>query len=226
MATTVHEQPKLKPSREPGKWQPDLGGGGRIPVPADGPMRSLKDFSEPPASTAMWVLIAAIVMSFAAFTSALVVRQGGALDWRHLTLPPILFLNTVVILLSSVSLEITRRQIGIRMSARSVRAGKPALWLGATAFLGSLFIAGQYAAWLQLRAQGLYMSTSPNSSFFYLFTVLHALHVLGGMIGLLYVGVKLERMTLRRSTLTAMCRYWHFIGILWLYLLYILWARI
>src|SRR5271167_1801307 len=109
MATTVHEQPKLNPSRAPGKLQ--SGGGGGDLFPSAGSLRSVKDFSEPPASTAMWVLIAAIVMSFAAFTSALVVRQGGAPDWRHLALPPILYWNTAVLLLSSMSFELSRREI-------------------------------------------------------------------------------------------------------------------
>jgi cytochrome c oxidase subunit 3 len=89
-----------------------------------------------------------------------------------------------------------------------------------------LFVAGQFAAWLQLRAQGLYLSTNPNSSFFYVLTVAHALHVFGGLGGLTRVIVKLNRATLRKSTLDATSHYWHFMDGLWVYLLWLLWARL
>jgi cytochrome c oxidase subunit 3 len=95
----------------------------------------------------------------------------------------------------------------------------PARWLYVTAFLGVVFVAGQYAAWLQLRSEGLYLATNPASSFFYLLTAVHALHVLGGLGGLTYVLRKLHTVVLRRSTLDTFSRYWHFMGILWVYLL-------
>jgi len=89
-----------------------------------------------------------------------------------------------------------------------------------------LFVAGQYMAWLQLRSQGLYLATNPNSSFFYVFTALHALHVMGGLAGLGRVIRKLDLGTLRRSTLNATSTYWHFMGVLWIYLFLLLWMRI
>jgi cytochrome c oxidase subunit 3 len=81
-------------------------------------------------------------------------------------------------------------------------------------------------AWLQLRAQGLYLATNPNSSFFYVFTAVHALHVLGGLLGLLRVIRKLGQSALRRSTLNATSYYWHFMGVLWVYLFLLLWMKI
>jgi cytochrome c oxidase subunit III len=89
-----------------------------------------------------------------------------------------------------------------------------------------LFVAGQYVAWSQLRAAGLYLATNPSSSFFYVLTVTHALHVLGGLGGLLYVIRKLRKSSLRRSTLNAAARYWHFMDLLWLYLLLLLWLKL
>jgi cytochrome c oxidase subunit 3 len=77
-----------------------------------------------------------------------------------------------------------------------------------------------------LRAQGLYLATNPNSSFFYLLTAVHAIHVLGGLGGLVRVIAKLNHLTLKKSTLVATSRYWHFMGVLWIYLLLVLWARI
>jgi cytochrome c oxidase subunit III len=165
-------------------------------------------------------------MSFAAFTSALIVRQGAALDWHHLTLPNVLYWNTLVLLASSVTLQLARRRVAVFMGGPRTLDQSPGRWLYVTAFLGVVFVAGQYAAWLQLRSQGLYLATNPNSSFFYLLTALHGLHVLGGLYGLTYVIRKLNRVVLRRSTLDSFSCYWHFMGILWVYLLLLLWMRL
>jgi cytochrome c oxidase subunit 3 len=81
-------------------------------------------------------------------------------------------------------------------------------------------------AWSQLRGQGLYLATNPSSSFFYVLTVAHVLHVLGGLAGLAYVIVRLSKSELRRSTLDAASRYWHFVDILWVYLLVLLWMKL
>jgi cytochrome c oxidase subunit 3 len=173
----------------------------------------------------MWVALAAITMSFAALTSALVVRQGSGIDWQPITLPPILFGNTIVLLLSSATLEVARRRIGDARGLSS-KASACMRWMSMTLGLGLLFVGGQYTAWLRLRAEGLYLATNANSSFFYVFTGVHALHVLGGLAGLLYVVSKLRRSVLGRSTFTAAARYWHFMGALWVYLLFVLWSKL
>jgi len=204
----------------------DIGsGGGRTPTPAGGDLRAVKKYSPPPASTGIWVVLASITMSFLAFTSALVVRQGSSLDWQHLTLPPILYFNTLLLIGSSVALEVGRRQVRGFMTAKTLVAN-PARWLYVALFLGLLFVAGQFAAWLQLRAQGLYLATNPNASFFYVLTVMHALHVCGGLGGLTRVILKLKHSTLRKSTLDATSHYWHFMDGLWIYLLWLLWSRL
>ena len=102
----------------------------------------------------------------------------------------------------------------------------PARWLYITLVFGLLFVTGQYVAWVRLRAEGLYLATNPSSSFFYLLTAAHVLHVLGGLIGLLYVIGKLRKSQLRKSTLDAASRYWHFVDILWVYLLLLLWMKL
>src|ERR1700736_3683899 len=105
MATTVHEPPRIEDHRDPARLRSSSGKGGwRDLVPADGELRAVQEYAPPPASTGIWVILASISMTFAAFTSALVVRKGGAMDWRHLTMPSILYLNTVVLLASSVTL--------------------------------------------------------------------------------------------------------------------------
>ena len=224
MASTVNAPPKVKPHRSPGPG--GSGNGFRNLVPNDGNLRSVQDYAPVPSKSAIWVVIAAIAMSFAAFTSALVVRQGASTDWHHLTLPAILYWNTLVLLASGVTLEIARRRVAVFMGGSRTFDLNPARWLYVTAFLGGLFVVGQYVAWLQLRSEGLYLATNPNSSFFYLLTAIHALHVLGGLIGLTYVIHKLYRVVLRRSTLDSFAYYWHFMGILWVYLLVLLWMKI
>ena len=225
MATTVQQPPKVETRRSPQPGHPGNGGFGNL-VPNDGNMRAVQDHAPVPSKTGIWVVLAAITMSFAAFTSALVVRQGGSSDWHHLTLPNILFWNTLVLLASSVTLELARRRVAIFMGGPRTVDLSPARWLYITAGLGLMFVAGQYVAWLQLRSQGLYLATNPNSSFFYLLTAIHGLHVLGGLYGLTYVIRKLNRVSLRRSTLDSFSYYWHFMGILWMYLLLLLWMKL
>jgi len=165
-------------------------------------------------------------MMFAAFTSALIVRKGSSLDWRTFKLPSILFFNTGLLLASGVTLEVSRRRIAAFMGNIKSQVENPARWVYMTLFLGLLFVAGQYVAWSQLSAQGLYLATNPSSSFFYVLTATHALHVLGGLAGLSYVIRKLSKLSLRRSTLDATARYWHFMDALWLYLLLLLWMKL
>jgi cytochrome c oxidase subunit 3 len=234
MATTVHEPPKIDQERLPSQGSGN--GGWRNLVPASGDLRRVKDSSPPPASTGIWVGLAAITMSFAAFTSALIVRQGGATDWHHFTLPPVLYLNTLVIVASSITLELARRQIAAFMGGPKDKdndndkgtgqAASPAQWLYITLFLGLLFVAGQTFAWMQLKSQGFGLATNVSYSFFYVLTVAHALHVFGGLGGLVRVIAKLNKSVLRRSTLDATSRYWHFMGVLWVYLLLLLWMKL
>jgi cytochrome c oxidase subunit III len=223
MATTVREQRQIV-QRLPGAGQSGNGGGRNL-APVEGNLPAVEDHSPELAKTGVWVGLAAITMSFAALTSALVVRQGSGLDWHHITLPPILYANTLVLLTSSITLEVARRRI--TAYARGIEGQSVAMrWLGLTLALGLLFVAGQYIAWLQLKAEGLYLATNSNSSFFYVFTGVHALHVLGGLAGLMYVMSKLNRSILRRSTFAAAAQYWHFMDILWLYLLWVLWMNL
>jgi cytochrome c oxidase subunit III len=225
MATTIHEPPSIDPDRVPDRAHSGNGDWRNL-APADGQPRVTQEYSPPPSSTAIWVVIFAVTMMFAAFSSALFVRKGSSLDWRTFTLPSILYFNTLLLIASSVTLEVARRRVATFMSGPKNQAGSPARWLYMTLFLGLLFVAGQFVAWSNLRAEGLYLATNPSSSFFYVLTVAHALHVLGGLGGLIYVIHKLNKSVLRRNQLVAAARYWHFMGILWLYLLLLLWMKL
>ncbi len=224
MATTIQPPPSIEHERLPSQGSGN--GGWRNLVPAGGDLRRVKNYSPPPASTGIWVGLAAIAMTFAAFTSALIVRQGSALDWRHFTLPPVLYLNSLVIVGSSFTLEIARRRIATFMGGTRDKSESPALWLYITLCLGLLFVAGQTFAWVELKSQGFGLASNVSYSFFYVLTVAHALHVFGGLGGLVRAIGKLNHAVLRRSTLDATSRYWHFMGVLWLYLLLLLWMKL
>jgi cytochrome c oxidase subunit III len=228
MATTVHEPPKINTRPKPADLKKgETGGGGwRNLVPAAGSLRAVQDDSSPASRTGIWVGIAAITMTFLAFTSAMVVRQGASTDWRHMELPRILYFNTLALLLSSVTLEIARRRFRSFIYGAVAEPTATLRALYATLGLGVVFVAGQYMAWLQLKAEGLYLATNPSSSFFYVFTAVHGLHVLGGLAGLVYVIRKLGKSTLRVSTLKTTSHYWHFMDVLWLYLLLVLWMKL
>jgi cytochrome c oxidase subunit 3 len=167
----------------------------------------------------IWIGIFAITMSFAAFTSALFVRQGTN-DWTHLVLPSLLYVNTLVLLASSATFELSRRSLTGGALIEYAGARKALGWSGMTLVLGLAFCVGQYMVWQQLRAAGIYLATNPNSSFFYVLTVIHALHVLAGITALVYLMGRLvaSHSTFRRSFFENTAIYWHFMGVLWVYL--------
>lgn len=183
------------------------------------------------ARTGVWVGIAAITMSFAAYSSAMVIRQGPVPAWQHFELPSILYANTLVLLISSVTLEIARRRVGgpfdrlgrVDLSHPDALR-RQLLWLYVTLALGLVFLAGQYLAWSQLSAQGVFLATSPGSSFFYVLTAVHALHLLGGLGALTYALRSLRSDDGPRpvNVLGAAALYWHFMAALWVYLFVIL----
>ena len=184
MATTVHEPPKSTLGRD-SEARLSHDGGWRGLTPSGGGQLALED-SSPASRTGIWVGIAAITMTFVAFTSAMVVRQGSSLDWKHFALPSVLYLDTALLLASSLpwnSRASAPRPLfmadRLREQRRHFGSGLPWYW--------GCFLGGQYMAWLQLRSEGLYLASNPSSSFFYLFTAAHAFHVLGGLAGLLLV---------------------------------------
>jgi cytochrome c oxidase subunit 3 len=168
--------------------------------------------------TGIWLALAAILMFFMALVSSLIVRKGTGTDWRTLPLPRIVWLNTAVLLLSSWALEASHRAWE-RENAKAFRGW----WAGATG-LGVMFLAGQWVAWREWAAAGVYLATNPSSSFFYLFTAAHGLHVAGGLAALGYVLTR-DWARLRASGGVAAevaGIYWHFMDGLWVFLLLVL----
>jgi cytochrome c oxidase subunit 3 len=187
-----------------------------------------------PARTGVWVGIAAISMAFAAFTSALLVRQGAAPDWHHFALPRILYFNTVVLLASSGTMALAARRLSAAWELAAdrppdaVRPGAGVAWLVVTLALGLVFVGGQLLAWRSLATQGLFLATNPSSSFFYVFTAAHAIHLLGGIVALGWLLLRVHATSgpAPERALAAVSLYWHFMDVLWLYLLLVLVLRL
>jgi cytochrome c oxidase subunit 3 len=178
------------------------------------------------SESGIWIALFAITMSFAAFTSALFIRQAST-DWTHIAAPRILFVSTAVLLLSSCLMEMSRRGFDGESGSQITERRKGLMLLAATLVLGLAFVGGQYLAWRQLAAQGLFLATNPNSSFFYLLTGVHALHVLGGIAALAYLLAQLAaRGSVRRNLMNGVAIYWHFMAALWLYLLVVICVRL
>ena len=162
----------------------------------------------------IWTLCASISAFFAALMIAYVWRAGTGPYWQPVAFPPVLWLSTAIIVLSSVTFETARRVF---------RRGRPRLalrFLLATAALGLAFLAAQFDAWRELVKQGAYMMDNPHGAFFYIFTGLHAAHLLGGLIALFVL--ILRRQKRRREVMDVAAYYWHFLGVLWVILFAVL----
>ena len=155
----------------------------------------------------MWFALAAITMLFVGLTSAYIARRGLDPQWAAISAPSAALPACALLIASSITLELGRKR-------RSLG------WLVTTWVLGLAFIGAQVVACRELSTTGLYLSTSPHSSFFYLFTALHALHVSGGIVALTWA--MCVRATLSRINVIGL--YWHAMTIVWVYLLAVLFA--
>jgi len=199
------------------------GGGGRPPVRDGGDDGESHNRGRQPDRptyqrryyTAVVVAMIAILVFFMALASAYIVRRASSNDWVAFHVPPILWVNTLVLLISSATLEEARRKLADGDSSAFRR-----LWLVTTG-LGVAFLTGQFIAWRLLAAQGVYIATNPASSFFYVFTGAHAVHLFGGVAVLLFVALwKFERSRLPRAAAAEVASYyWHFMDALWVFLL-------
>ena len=160
---------------------------------------------------AIAVVLWTVGMLFAAFTAALLVRRGAA-DWQPVPLPSILWANTLVLALSSAAVEAARRRS--RPGGLDLKR-----WLGLAGLLGLLFLAGQILAWMSLANAGVFLPTNPHSSFFYMLTAVHGAHVVGGIGALIWAVRRAPRAATSWQPLKYVATYWHFVGIVWLWLL-------
>jgi cytochrome c oxidase subunit 3 len=195
------------------------------------------------ARLGLFVGVVGIVMIFVSFTSAYVVRQGlptfdsrtNSLvhDWIPVQLPRLLLVNTCVLLLSSITVELARRRAARNAALAgvasipgvSIRDDEKISWLALTVVLGLAFLVGQGMAWRELAASGFYISATPSSSFVFLLTGMHGVHLLGGLVALLIAGLA---SLLHRSAQSQLIWldvtgwYWHFMAVLWVYIFILL----
>lgn len=215
---------------------PANGGFGEGNVPTDYAGRLRR------ARLALAVLVVPIVMLFVSFTSAYIVRQGlptldeksgqYVRDWISVHLPvPLLLVNTLLLVISTFTMEMARRQMARRTVLVPVQAipgvsigdekDKRFPWLAVTTVLGFGFLAGQWLAWRELARGGVYLATTPSSSFIYLMTVAHAVHLFGGIVALataLFLSFRHARLERQYIIVDATSWYWHFMALLWIYI--------
>jgi cytochrome c oxidase subunit III len=205
----------------------DIGGGGGNKPPAGddgggGDGEGNKRRKPAPVSsrryqTAIVLAMISIVMFFMGLAATFLVRKMGR-DWVPVHLPFMVWVNTIILLASSGTIELARRK-----EAANDLQGFRTFWRVTTA-LGVLFLIGQVVAWRELVAEGFYVNTNPASSFFYIFTAAHGIHLLGGIGALFYVLLRnFDKTKLTRSVAAEVTSYyWHFMDGLWLFLLALL----
>jgi cytochrome c oxidase subunit 3 len=171
----------------------------------------------------MLVTLASIAMLFTSLSSAYIVRSGVTNDWFAIAVPRVLFGSTALLLLASVAIEIARRKLKQNLATSYNR------YLSLTVVLGIGFVVSQLIAWRQLARQGIYIATHPHSSFFYLLTGVHAVHVIGGLLLLALLWLRSRRHLdepafagKRQGMADAVSIYWHFMFALWIYLFLLL----
>jgi cytochrome c oxidase subunit III len=170
-----------------------------------------------PHKLALWIAIGSMIMMFGALTSAYIVRRGQG-NWLDFKLPDLFFLNTLVIVASSVTLH---------FSFQAFKNGKEKpykLLMLATFGLGLLFLALQYLGWMEMTAIGATLQSNPGPAFVYVISGLHAAHLIGGLgaltaatIHAFYLPFKPTRRRQQRFELVV--QFWHFVDVLWIYLL-------
>ncbi len=170
-----------------------------------------------PHKFALWAGMASILMMFMGWTSAYIIKQAGG-NWIDYRIPDIFFLSTGIIILSSITLH---------TSYRSFLNGKEGLYkslLVFTGILGVVFVFTQYFGWSHMFNIGIDLKANPSGSFFYLITAAHALHVLAGVAAIVVAcfhafALKYKVTEKRKNRFELVLHYWHFVDILWVYLL-------
>ena len=177
----------------------------------------------PAEKVGLWIFLAVVTSLFSSFI-VMYAERSGYPDWRPLPDLQLLWINTIFLVLGSVAFQRARvasdrdNFTGVKMS------------LTAGGIFTIIFLVGQVLAWQQLTASGYFLATNPASTFFYLITGLHGLHVLAGVVVMFYFagpGSKLWKSDPDYFTNRIECTglYWHFVDLVWIFvfpLLYLL----
>ncbi|MDQ3773529.1 MAG: cytochrome c oxidase subunit 3 [Pseudomonadota bacterium] len=174
-----------------------------------GPLTGRDGLPLPTAKLGLWVFMGVVTVLFSIIVSAYVTRMGFA-DWRPLPEPRLLWLNTGVLILSSVAMQ------WAQVAARRGRIDSLRVGLLAGGVFAWAFLAGQLWAWQQLGASGYFLAVNPANTFFYLITALHGLHLVGGLVAWGKTTVKVWRGFEARLSVELCAVYWHFLLVVWL----------
>jgi len=167
--------------------------------------------------TGMTIALGGVLMFFMALVSAYIVRKDMPNSaWVNLAIPRILWLNTAILIASSFTLARSRSRFLANDDAGFRH------WWGVTTILGIFFLIGQVIAWRQLAAAGVFLATNPASSFFYVFTAAHGVHLIGGVLALLYVAFRPTHRLTKGTATEVVSMYWHFMDGLWVFLFLLL----
>jgi len=169
-------------------------------------------------STAIVLAMVSITMFFMAMVAAFLVLRTTSKVWVSFHVPALIWVNTVVLVLSSLTIETAKK----RLAAGSVRGFHKLWWISTV--LGILFLVGQVVAWFLLLENGVYASSTQATGFFYVFTAAHGAHLLGGVGALIYVALRRfdNALVSRDAAAEVVSYYWHFMDALWLFLLALL----
>jgi len=173
-----------------------------------------KPLSMAPKKFGMWLFLVSVFMLFMSLTSAYIVRQADG-NWTIFDLPSMFWLTTVVILLSSVTMQ------WAYFAAKKDNMSTTRLMVTLTFALGVVFLVGQFYGWKELVLDRVYLVGNPSGSFVYVITGLHGLHIISALVyvAILLVAVGRGKVHSGRLLSIEMCAtYWHFLGVLWLYL--------
>lgn len=163
----------------------------------------------------VWLFIISIIMLFASQTSAYLVRRAEG-NWREFDIPVIFFYSTAVLIVSSVLMQMAYH------AAKKDNFSKLKILISLSFGLGITFLVMQVMGWQQLQELGIFLKGNPAESFYYILTGLHGFHLITGLCVLLYSFIAVHKMKVHSKNLTHMevsVTYWHFLDILWVYLL-------
>lgn len=159
----------------------------------------------------IWLFIISIIMLFAAFTSAYLVRRAEG-NWTEFEIPFIFYVSTGILLLSSLSMHLSVK------AARSSDQKGLSTWLTVTTVAGLVFLYLQIVGWQELQKAGVFVKGNPAESFYYILTGTHFFHIITGVGVLLYAFISLLRKKITLTQVEVCATYWHFLDGLWIYL--------
>lgn len=167
-----------------------------------------------PKKFAMWLFMVTVVMLFAAWTSAYIVRQAEG-NWLEYDLPEVFWITSGIVVLSSITLQ------WAYLSAKKDNFVQLRIGMILTVVLGIAFLVGQWYSWIALVDREVFFVGNPAGSFLYVLTGMHGLHLISGLLFLIIVLISTFRLKVHAKSLVSMemaTTYWHFLGGLWLYL--------